>query len=477
LDAFAGTVIHRDHTVSEIADFVAIATSLAAAPCARPPARADGAPNCELPLEANMNCIALPRVALRAGGLSCLLMFAAAAGAPYASAQVMIVAIRMAPPALPLYDQPPLPEVGYVWVPGYWAWDERAADYYWVPGTWVAPPTGGLLWTPGYWSCRNDVYSWVPGYWGRRVGFYGGINYGYGYSGVGYQGGQWSGGNFSYNSAVNNFGSVNVANIYEQPVNEDNATVTAISYNGGTGGTAATPNREELDAANERHVMPTQTQLQHQQVASTTPELHASVNHGVPSMGGAAYALDYRKSNKGPITPGRPWQPGGRWPTHGPVGGVAGHTPGTFGPWRPGRPPVTNGLGNQSPSTTWRPPATTWRPPATNGLGNQSPATTWRPPATTWRPPVTNGLGSQSPATTWRPPAGGSFNAAPGRFNSGLGNSGNFSAPNWGRRPTGSFNNGGGASSSRPSSGFSRPSSSGFGSRFTSQRSRGRGRD
>ncbi len=441
-----------------------------------------------------MDCIALPRVALRAGGLSCLLMFAAAAAAPHASAQVMVVAIRMAPPALPLYDQPALPELGYIWVPGYWAWDERAADYYWVPSTWVAPPAVGLLWTPGYWSCRNDVYSWVPGYWGRHVGFYGGINYGYGYSGVGYRGGQWSGGNFSYNSAVNNFGGVSVANIYEEPVNEDNGTVTSISYNGGTGGTTAMPNREELDAVNERHIVPTQTQVQHQQVASTTPDLHASVNHGVPSMGGAAYALDHRKSNKGPVTPGRPWQPGGRWPTHGPSGGIAAHTPGTFGPWRPGQHSVTNGPGHQSPTTTWRPPATnglgnqspttTWRPPVTNGLGNQSPATTWRPPATNWRPPVTNGLGNQSPpttwrppATTWRPPTGGSFNAASGHFNSGLGNGGgggNFSTSNWGRRPTGFFNNGGGAGFSRPSSGVSRPSSSGVGSRFTS-RGQGRG--
>jgi hypothetical protein len=448
-----------------------------------------------------MNCITLPRVALRAAGLSCLLMFTAVAGAPQASAQVMIVTIRVAPPALPSYDQPPLPVVGYIWVPGYWAWDESQGDYYWVPGTWLAPPTAGLLWTPGYWNCRNDVYSWVPGYWGRHVGFYGGINYGYGYSGVGYEGGQWSGGQFSYNSEVNNFGSVNVTNTYDQPVNEDNATVTNVSYNGGTGGTMAMPNREELDAANERHEMPTQTQMQHQQVASTTPDLHASVNRGVPSMGGAAYALQYFKGKggkQGTITPGRPWQPGGRWPTHGPTGGVAGripgtggplqqhgptggvtsHTPGTFAPWQPGgmggKRPVTNGLGSQSPATTWRPPATAWRPPVTNGLGNQSPGTTWRPPGTAWRPPVTNGLGNQSPGTTWRPPTSGTFNAAPGRFNNGFSNGGG--GGNWGRRPTSVFNNnGGGAGSSRPSSSFSRPSS-GFGARFTPQGSRGRGR-
>ena len=43
---------------------------------------------------------------------------------------------------------------------------------------------------------------WTPGYWGPQVGFYGGVNYGYGYGGVGFGGGRWNGGNFNYNTAV-----------------------------------------------------------------------------------------------------------------------------------------------------------------------------------------------------------------------------------------------------------------------------------
>jgi hypothetical protein len=35
------------------------------------------------------------------------------------------------------------------------------------------------------------------------VGFYGGINYGFGYGGFGYEGGRWEGGYFSYNTYVN----------------------------------------------------------------------------------------------------------------------------------------------------------------------------------------------------------------------------------------------------------------------------------
>src|SRR4051812_40875870 len=106
-------------------------------------------------------------------------------------AQISIdVSIRanVAPPALPVYVQPTCPADGYMWVPGYWAYDNNTEDYYWVPGVWVAPPSPGLLWTPAYWGYEGGVYGFHPGYWGPHVGFYGGINYGYGYGGHGYGG-------------------------------------------------------------------------------------------------------------------------------------------------------------------------------------------------------------------------------------------------------------------------------------------------
>ena len=85
---------------------------------------------------------------------------------------------------MPDYDQPPIPAPGYYWTPGYWAWNNY--DYYWVPGVWVEPPQPGLLWTPGYWAFVGGVYAFRPGYWGPHVGFYGGIDYGFGYNGAGY---------------------------------------------------------------------------------------------------------------------------------------------------------------------------------------------------------------------------------------------------------------------------------------------------
>jgi hypothetical protein len=68
------------------------------------------------------------------------------------------------------------PGDGYIWTPGYWAWD---GEYYWVPGTWVMAPEAGYLWTPGYWGWAGDAFMFNEGYWGLSVGFYGGIACGF----------------------------------------------------------------------------------------------------------------------------------------------------------------------------------------------------------------------------------------------------------------------------------------------------------
>src|ERR1700756_4315444 len=110
------------------------------------------------------------------------------------------IAVSFGPPALPVYEQPPCPGAGYLWTPGYWGWSDDDG-YYWVPGTWVVAPVG-LLWTPGYWGWNDGVFLWNDGYWGPTVGFYGGINYGFGYTGEGFYGGEWRGRSFYYNRAV-----------------------------------------------------------------------------------------------------------------------------------------------------------------------------------------------------------------------------------------------------------------------------------
>src|SRR5271163_786200 len=178
------------------------------------------------------------------------ILMAISAVAPSASAQVAL-SVTIAPPVLPVYEQPSCPVEGYLWTPGYWGYAEDGG-YYWVPGTWAEPPAVGLLWTPGYWGWSSGGYGWNTGYWGPEVGFYGGINYGFGYVGVGYAGGYWNHGSFFYNSAVNNVNRTVVRNVYSKTV-INNAAGNRVSYNGGRGGTTARRTSAEAAAARDRH--------------------------------------------------------------------------------------------------------------------------------------------------------------------------------------------------------------------------------
>ena len=200
---------------------------------------------------------------------------------PAASFGHVGVSITIAPPVLLVYSQPVCPGEGYIWTPGYWAWGDEG--YFWVPGTWVLAPEPGFLWTPGYWGWGEGVYIWHAGYWGPHVGFYGGINYGFGYVGVGYAGGYWHGGHFFYNREVNNVNVTVIHNTYNKTV-INNTTINRVSFNGGHGGTTARATAAEITATRERHVGPTSDQARQQHEASTNRAQFASVNHGRPDV-------------------------------------------------------------------------------------------------------------------------------------------------------------------------------------------------
>jgi hypothetical protein len=211
--------------------------------------------------------------------LACLVFFAASA----ANAQVSVgISVRIAPPALPVYVQPACPVEGYLWQPGYWAYDDTDG-YYWVPGVWIAPPNPGLLWTPAYWGFEGGFYGFHGGYWGPHVGFYGGINYGFGYGGVGFYGGGWEGGRFRYNTAVVNVNTTIIHNTYVDRTVINNVTVNNHTSFNGPGGVEAKPRPEELAAQREQHVQPTAEQQMHQQHASQDKSQFAKVNGGHPT--------------------------------------------------------------------------------------------------------------------------------------------------------------------------------------------------
>jgi hypothetical protein len=195
------------------------------------------------------------------------------------------VLITVGPPPLPVYEQPICPGDGYLWTPGYWAYDYDIDDYYWVPGTWVLAPEVGFLWTPGYWGWGGDHFVFYDGYWGPQVGFYGGINYGFGYFGLGFVGGRWDGGHFFYNRAVLNVNVNVIHNVYNTTIHE---TVNHVSYNGGNGGIDVRPRPEEEAAAHDRHIGPVGAQTQQIQAARSNPQLRATVNMGKPPIAATA---------------------------------------------------------------------------------------------------------------------------------------------------------------------------------------------
>jgi hypothetical protein len=190
------------------------------------------------------------------------------------------ISVSFGPPALPVYEQPVCPGDGYLWTPGYWAWD--GGDYYWVPGTWVLAPEVGYLWTPPWWGWENGFYLFHEGFWGSQIGFYGGIDYGFGYFGLGFVGGRWDGGHFFYNRSITNINVVNIHNVYNETVVHE--TVNHVAYNGGPGGITSRPTAQEEAVARGPHVPPVSAQNRHAETAMGNRELKASVNQGKPPI-------------------------------------------------------------------------------------------------------------------------------------------------------------------------------------------------
>ena len=202
---------------------------------------------------------------------------------PASSWAGVFISVGFAPPVLPVYVQPPCPHPGWMWTPGYWGYG--ADGYYWVPGTWVPAPYMGALWTPPYWGWSSGLYVFHPGYWGPHVGYYGGVNYGFGYMGVGFVGGMWHGGAFAYNTAVMNVNRTVIHNTYiDRTVVRNNTIINnnRVAYSGGPGGINHPPTAQENAFSREQHMAATQMQTQHETAAMHNVNSYASRNGGHP---------------------------------------------------------------------------------------------------------------------------------------------------------------------------------------------------
>ena len=180
----------------------------------------------------------------------------------------VFISVGFAPPALPVYVQPPLPHRA--------TYGRQATGRMAMRGTIGFREYGFRRRERAFCGRRAtgdseaDSMRWHPGYWGPHVGFYGGVNYGFGYGGVGFFGGEWRGGVFAYNRAVANFGGVHVTNVYEdRTVIEHNTIVNTnhVSFNGGAG-IQARPSPKEIQAEHEHHMQPTANQMQHESIAA-----------------------------------------------------------------------------------------------------------------------------------------------------------------------------------------------------------------
>jgi hypothetical protein len=78
-----------------------------------------------------------------------------------APAQTIIV--QQQPPAVQSESPPPRPSSEYVWVAGYWAWEN--SRYHWISGRWTIPPRAGSNWVPPRWEPEGRGYRFYDGYW------------------------------------------------------------------------------------------------------------------------------------------------------------------------------------------------------------------------------------------------------------------------------------------------------------------------
>ncbi len=183
------------------------------------------------------------------------------------------ISVGFAPPLLPVYVQPVCPDPGLMWTPDYWACGP--GGYYWVPGAWVPAPYVDALWTPGYWGWSGGLYIWHNGYWGPHVGYFGGVDYGFGYGGIGFAGGAWRGGVFDYNTAVMRVGAGGGwgGRVYNDSGAVDRGFVARdshVAFSGGPGGIHHDPTPEEKAADHDQHRGPSEVQQHHAEAADPT---------------------------------------------------------------------------------------------------------------------------------------------------------------------------------------------------------------
>lgn len=88
-------------------------------------------------------------------------------GLTFSAASMAQVSVNIAigvPPPAPMYEVVPAPRPGYVWLPGYWDWDDGHHKHAWKKGRWELERPGYVYESPR-WIQSRDGWVLVPGRW------------------------------------------------------------------------------------------------------------------------------------------------------------------------------------------------------------------------------------------------------------------------------------------------------------------------
>lgn len=83
--------------------------------------------------------------------------------APAVAQPPQVVPVYAPPPRHSLEREPTLHRPGFVWVPGYYAFN--GAQYTWVEGSWARPPSPNSMWSAPQFTRRGRRMSYRAGFW------------------------------------------------------------------------------------------------------------------------------------------------------------------------------------------------------------------------------------------------------------------------------------------------------------------------
>ena len=81
----------------------------------------------------------------------------------YVEQQPQYVIVQQAPPPLIVERRPAPPSGRYVWVDGYWNWDNQR--YTWQTGRYVAPQQPAVIWIAPHYESNGHEGRYIPGHW------------------------------------------------------------------------------------------------------------------------------------------------------------------------------------------------------------------------------------------------------------------------------------------------------------------------